>query len=690
MEIWSCIAGAQGDRHATSRPRSGLSGLRRVTRGLRSLLRATLFFAGSAGVIGLGAVLAELRAQGYVELGFEHNLAVEVRNALARWIALGAIVGVVHAVLAAGGRRGARMLADRGTRLPAGVPVALGLAAGFSLLALSPGGAFRRFLVFFATLLWCGSLGFVSRVPARGALLRRTAGLGVFAIPPLFVVLRVLPSYHVVATLRQPEVLAAIALIGAAVLWMLIGAGPGNDDPDPLGNAGPWPAAALWSVILAAWIWTASPQPRLEAANPKNVLLIAVDTLRLDHTSLAGGDVGSARTPRVAAWASGATTFTTAISQAPWTMPAFGSIVTGRYPREHAAISLFGRLRANETTLSEVLREAGYWTGGVVSHLFVDADHGFGQGFDHYDTENSIDQRAITSDGVTSRALDLLDAHRQERFFLFLHYFDPHYEYRDHPDQKNADGYHGWLRQVTDIEDLRNERQLLGPEEIAHLHDLYAEEIAFTDAQIGRVLEHLAQLGLESDTAVVFVSDHGEEFLERGWLGHTVQLHDEVVRVPLVMALPGVEDAVSIVSDPVETRGIFATLLDYLQIDFPFDRGDSLLPVVRGGSGPDAVFSEVWLPDAPLGSGKRTRISSVRTGGWKLILDHDRERQTLYDLANDPGETRDASLDAPSALAQLKPVLGSWLAAMSRGVEVRVVEPSRELRERLRALGYLD
>ena len=516
--------------------------------------------------------------------------------------------------------------------------------------------------------------------------------MATLAIPSLLVAWALIGPPSFSTGVRQPEVVFGGLLSLSLALGILAGPARGGGPFDPLRDAKVWLAAGPWALLAASGIWMLASSTGLRAGNPQNVLLIAVDTLRLDRTSLAGAGDPGARTPHLGAWSAQGTVFTTAIAQAPWTMPSFASVFTGKYPRQHGAVSMSGRLRKNETTLTEILRECGYWTGAVVSHTFVNAYHGFAQGFDHFDEDNALGHREITSESVTDKAIELLNGRGEDPFFLFLHYFDPHYEYRDHAAEHHADNYTSWLREVSDIAALRTHRHLLSEEDVDFLRDLYDEEIAFTDAQIGRVLDGLAELGLEDETAVVFVSDHGEEFLERGWLGHTLHLHDELIRVPLVIALPGVRERVPWVRDPVETRAIPATLLEYLEIELEsLDPGPSLLPAIRGdANGPGVAFSEVWFPDAPVGSGKRFQISMLRTGKWKLIRDHGRDLLRLYDLEADPGETRDAGLEAPDRLADLDARLGRWLDAMREHTPAPTTEPSPDLQEKLRALGYLD
>ncbi|MCP4657256.1 MAG: sulfatase-like hydrolase/transferase [bacterium] len=428
-------------------------------------------------------------------------------------------------------------------------------------------------------------------------------------------------------------------------------------------------------------------RPALEVRQPSNVILIGIDSLRLDHTSLdPAANPGRDLTPNLRRLAESGVWFRHAISQAPWTMPAVASVLTGRYPQEHGAFSFQGFLSRREVTLAELLREAGYATGAIPSSQFLDASHGFSQGFEYFQDDYSTG----ASQDVTNRAIDFLKRHQEERFFLFAHYFDPHYEYRNHEEFDFADSYSGRMADsAMDIRAIRSEGEHLDPVEVEYLRDLYDEEIALTDREIGRLFDELETLDLTETTAVVVVASHGEEFLERGWVGHTINLHDEVIRVPLVFRLPGIEPRQEELEGVVETRAVFPTLLDYLGMEWERHPSEnSLLAQLGGreeGASPEAgAFSSVWLTE------ENIQRSAYRTDSWKLVVDHLANRSLLYDLEGDPRELEDRSELDPEELARLRQTLDAWVLAME---EQAKLAPTRKLRrreiERLRALGCL-
>ncbi len=467
-------------------------------------------------------------------------------------------------------------------------------------------------------------------------------------------------------------------------------------------------AALIVSIILLIFsllpvsLWAISPYVLRCGTQPApyNVILIGIDTLRADHSSLLGPDVNKRQfTPNLSQLAKRGTVFQSAISQSPWTMPAFASILTGKYPHEHGAISLYGFLRREELTLAEIMREAGYFTGAIVSHFYVDAGHGFAQGFNYFNEDYSLGHDAITSEGVTNCAINFLKKHGNERFFLFLHYFDPHCKYQNHQDWNFADAYSGWLRaEPYTFDSLRKKRHLLGLSEIKYLTDLYDEEIAYTDKHIGRLLRFVEEQGLMQNTVFVVVGDHGEEFMEHGWIGHTISLYDELIRVPLLIVLPGFEHNKHIVSNVIETRSVFSTLIDYLGLPCALENPPpSLLPMIQttaiknnSGASPNSAYSTVWLPDADVESGKRVEIFALRTDRWKLIIDHTRKKEFLFDLKNDPQETGNLVLQNQKVFQEMRQKLRAWyLEMVKETVDVPTLELNEEQINKLKSLGYL-
>lgn len=439
-----------------------------------------------------------------------------------------------------------------------------------------------------------------------------------------------------------------------------------------------------------------------------SVLVIAIDTLRADRPSWTSAEEHARDlTPNLRELVGQrGTVYSSAITQAPWTMPAVASVMTGLYPTEHGAEQRWGKLGASQLTLAEILRDRGYRTLGVSAAVYVSNASGLRQGFEAFDESQALGESHVSSPAVTDKAVEFLRAYGKEPFFLYAHYFDPHWKYRNHQEYDFADGYQGWLEQPPEgiaQNDLvhylasmrrRPRRQLFDPEELTYLWDLYEEEIAFTDVEVGRLLRYVRESGLEETTLVVILADHGEEFMERGNLGHGKTVHEELIRVPLVIAEPSSTDQVT-VSQPVETRALFTTILDFLEVRPP--PGRDLPPSLLGGSaaerGPVRSATYTLISgEAGLSLPEPVNLwwTCIRDERWKLMKEHLRGRALLYDLADDSGETEECSSDNPEHRRRLERELDRLDARLQgKAPKGPVLEADEEQQRRLRALGYL-
>lgn len=370
------------------------------------------------------------------------------------------------------------------------------------------------------------------------------------------------------------------------------------------------------------------------ATEPRpNLLLISIDTLRADHLGFYGYEPTTS--PNLDAFAERSVVFDKAISPTGWTLPALASFMTSAYSSTHGCWFFTSTLDPSFTTLAEMLRDAGYDTAAVASHVYQGMRHGLHQGFTHYDDElvrseqewkdavNSvpvsdkgvwwIEQKAAAADGVP--------------WMLWLHYFDPHYKY---------------IAQEPYTETF-------GAETEAQRYDT---EIAYTDEHLGRVFAALEETGLDEDTLVVFFSDHGEEFYDHGAIGHSHSLYQELVRVPLVIGGPGIEPGR--VAESVRTIDVLPTVLELLGVEAPVElQGLSAAPLMRGerDAGRPAV-SELRV------NWNKPQDSLVLEN-WKLIR-YTREsgdRYELFDLSVDPAEQDDLAETHPDVVERLVGVL---------------------------------
>lgn len=435
--------------------------------------------------------------------------------------------------------------------------------------------------------------------------------------------------------------------------------------------------------------------------------MIVVDTLRLDHVGAYG--YGRDVSPSVDALADQSVRFQRAYSVAPWTQPSVATMITGLYPSSHKVDRLMRVLPESAETLAEVLSRAGYVTAGVVSHWLIGSQFGFDQGCDFFlegQARDGLD--ALTSPGVSDQGSQLLEVlARDERpFFLLVHYFDPHYDYERHPEYGFAKASAGRLSGEESIEELRALRPPPDEEEKRLLRDLYDEEIRYTDAGIERLLSGLERLGLYDDTLIVFTADHGEEFFERGWLGHTRTLYDELIRVPLLIRLPGSRGAGRAVDEAVSLVSLMPTLLDLMGVDRAglSPQGPSFAPLIRGEGGylADALYSEVDRYSEGIGRSAATGglvprgmllKHAIVSGRFKLIVDRLSGEQELYDLERDPQERENLAGREPEIVRTLAQRLTESAARAGSRPLARVGEErihTQKEEEMLRQLGYIS
>ncbi|MCP4036668.1 MAG: sulfatase-like hydrolase/transferase, partial [bacterium] len=426
------------------------------------------------------------------------------------------------------------------------------------------------------------------------------------------------------------------------------------------------------------------------AGRPVNIVLIAVDTLRADRL----GFQGYARdvSPHMDALARDSLVFRRAISAAPWTTPAFVGVFSGSHP---GALGFEGDpllLPDDVPVVAQLLCDAGWQTAGVVSHSYVGIRYDFDRGFEHWDEREAGGHMHVSSANVTTTAIETLDELSSDDppFFLLVHYFDPHSDYLEHPGHRFSEGYRGPHRSEADnfneLVKLANSGEL-DQAAVRHIRDSYDSEIAFTDAQIGRLLAALETRGLYDDALIILLGDHGEMLVERPdrLLGHGMAVYQALIHVPLVVKTPG-RTRIGRVEVPVSTVDVLPTILDVVEYEAPpasASRERSLLRIDPARARP--VFAQTRR------DGFR---DAVLEGDWKLIRDTKVGRSELYDLSRDEAETNDIAPLHPDVVAHLEDLLSSWHATLEDSRGERKVTPSPQLtpeeREQLRGLGYLD
>jgi len=266
----------------------------------------------------------------------------------------------------------------------------------------------------------------------------------------------------------------------------------------------------------------------------RNVILISIDTLRRDHVGAYG--YAKPTTPHLDELSREGILCEDAVSTSSWTLPAHLSMLTSVDPGLHGGVDTEHGFNREVPTLAATLRDAGYVTQAVTSHLYVSAVYGLDEGFDHLDFRQD---RKATS--VVNRAVDVLDRFGDRPLFLFLHFYDPHWHY-DPPDRTRQIFESAYTGTLTGLwQDFsKRDREHLSIADLEHLLALYDGEIRYTDDELGRLLDHMSQRGLHRGTLLLVTSDHGEEFLDHGSWEHQKTLYEEVIRVPLVVRGPGI------------------------------------------------------------------------------------------------------------------------------------------------------
>jgi arylsulfatase A-like enzyme len=380
---------------------------------------------------------------------------------------------------------------------------------------------------------------------------------------------------------------------------------------------------------------------------PLNILIIGVDTLRPDHLSCYGYE--RATSPNIDRLAAEGVVFENVVSQCPWTLPSFATVLTSLYPSQHGAGINMSTMRTSFPTLAEILRENGFATGAVVNVSVLSPEFGVARGFDHYDAEEPGVKRK--ADEVTKLALDWIDTSRDNPFFAFVHYFDPHLSYCPPApfDTLFDPTYSGRIGRCFDRETYLELKPVLldrkddrTDADWDHIRALYDGEIAFTDLAVGELLAGLADRGLASTTLIVFLADHGEEFAEHGGYGHGHTLFREVIDVPLIMRLPGrLAEGVRL-KRQVRLLDVTPTVLDLLGIETRAQfEGVSLVPLLEGTGQPERSAGVLYPPEAAFAEGlqRGTERKSVSAYPWKYIYNIATGEQVLFDLGADPGET---------------------------------------------------
>jgi arylsulfatase A-like enzyme/Tfp pilus assembly protein PilF len=391
-----------------------------------------------------------------------------------------------------------------------------------------------------------------------------------------------------------------------------------------------------------------------------NVVLVTIDTLRADRLGCYG--YRKIETPNLDKLAQRGVLFENAVAQAPLTAPSHASMFTGMYPVVHKVRDTGGFvLESWNTTLAEILQQQGWDTAGFVGASVLKKSFGFSQGFGVYDDRmpkpaagamaGEYPERRAGE--VVDRAVGWLESQSGKPFFLWVHVFDPHSPYD--PPAPFGEKYRGRP---------------------------YDGEVAYTDQQLGRLFEAVARKSPPENTLMAVLSDHGEGLSEHGEYTHGVFLYEAMLRIAFLMAGPGVPASMR-VKQQARTIDLLPTLLELTGVQAPTGvQGTSLAPSFSGKEVATAYsYAESLFSKINMGW---TELRGMRSNRWKYIR---APKPELYDLVEDPGETRNVIGSHPAEVQELE----AKLRAVARGGEEKVETAMVDQRtmQQLRSLGYL-
>ena len=477
-----------------------------------------------------------------------------------------------------------------------------------------------------------------------------------------------------------------------------------------------WLGRSLAGLLLVSAACSQAPAPR------PNILLISVDSLRADHVSAYGhrsplAPNGDPTMPAVDQLAAGGVLFRNAMTTTSWTLPSHMALMTGMNDSLHGVMDNAKSLDPAIQTLAEALKAQGYQTGGFYTGPNLHETFGFSQGFDAYknasgdelpdelfarttEEDNKLaklhnrSHHGVTSPLLTQMSTDWLDqaAQKDAPFFLFMHFWDPHYNYE--PPDDYAARFDPNYTGSTDPSQFIYSRDVKSPRDMQHILAMYYAEIRYTDDHIAHVLKRLDELGLTEETLVVFTADHGDEFFEHGKKGHQRNFFTESIHIPLVIRYPGKIMPGTVVEPQVRIQDVLPTICELLDIPVPpYVNGMSLVDLIEGGTkGPPSQALELNLPRRGI------HLSGLRNKDMLVVWDFAEGKGEYFDLHIDPRELKPnpfTDLETSNVLPvrllreQLAELAAQRAAVPRTGGHSDLESLPEDLTSDLEAMGYL-
>lgn len=416
-------------------------------------------------------------------------------------------------------------------------------------------------------------------------------------------------------------------------------------------------------VLLVPWLAVAS-ACRPDVDRP-SLLLLTLDTTRADRLGAYGKE--EAGTRHLDRLAEEGALFEWAFTAVPITLPAHATILTGTYPRRHGVHDNGVQMDPGLVSLAEILAGESYRTAAFISAFPLYARFGLDPGFEVYDDDfevpggsGQVKKQRLAEEVVAKAARWLETLDPDDRFFLWVHFYDPHWDY-------SPPALHRSI----------------------HAADLYQGEIAYMDKWIGKLLAHLESSGRRDDTLVVAVGDHGEGLGDHEERTHAQLIYNSTMRVPLILQGAGITPGIR-VGSAVGTVDLLPTVLDLLSLEPPDQiQGASFAPQLTGQPVPTRpLYLESTYSQLHYGW---SELEGVVADGWKYVEAASAGgRGELYELASDPNERHDRISDQPQRVQRLRELLDSFRRREARQApDTPKQELTADVRKELEALGYL-
>jgi len=426
---------------------------------------------------------------------------------------------------------------------------------------------------------------------------------------------------------------------------------------------------------------------------PKNLIICLIDAAAADHLGCYGYSKNT--TAGIDEIAREGVLFENAFTQIPSTLPAVTSLFTSFHPEAHQVLNRHCRLSVEATTLAKLFRECGFRTAAFSANPYVSRHYGLDNGFlefeeifAHYDVtiEHVV---SVPAEHVTRRVIEWIGSNAGDRFFLFIHYLQPHNPYESPvTDARPRVSYSGPVRgDAETLLAIDSGKILLGTEDLAFLKGLYDQNLSYVDAEITEFIEELRSIGLLEKSLFVLLSDHGEAFGEHGRFLHNSTVYDEMIHIPLILRFPAPCAKVGRIQSLVEIVDLLPSLCEIFKIHTRnIVQGMSFLPLLRQSF--FRFLKKKWVFAQTDGA------YMIRSADRKLIKNRN-DTWELYDLVNDKEERCNIYEKSMIEAKELCGKLEVWLktqASIRSKIHLceELVEKEQEMMaKKLKGLGYL-